>query len=152
MEVKLIIFYIYLCNRFAPRAYFASRIPYAIAGFFFSIRRRHTRFSRDWSSDVCSSDLPASATKAAVDEPGQLFGPLLVADAVVLVHQQGPAGCRVHHPVQGGGRHVGGEQRPAGAEQGLEHFEQSGLAAPLGRARHGEILRGVLGGECVYVW
>src|SRR5690606_40277659 len=22
-------------------------------------RRRHTRFSRDWSSDVCSSDLPA---------------------------------------------------------------------------------------------
>src|SRR5690606_39572818 len=26
-------------------------------GFFFSSRRRHTRFSRDWSSDVCSSDL-----------------------------------------------------------------------------------------------
>src|SRR5690606_39567623 len=25
--------------------------------FFFSRRRRHTRFSRDWSSDVCSSDL-----------------------------------------------------------------------------------------------
>src|SRR5690606_40960424 len=23
----------------------------------FSSRRRHTRFSRDWSSDVCSSDL-----------------------------------------------------------------------------------------------
>src|SRR5690606_39653891 len=28
--------------------------------FFFSSRRRHTRFSRDWSSDVCSSDLPRS--------------------------------------------------------------------------------------------
>src|SRR5207302_3937288 len=27
--------------------------------FFFSSRRRHTRFSRDWSSDVCSSDLKA---------------------------------------------------------------------------------------------
>src|SRR2546422_2531261 len=27
--------------------------------FFFSSRRRHTRCSRDWSSDVCSSDLPA---------------------------------------------------------------------------------------------
>src|SRR5690606_40114718 len=26
---------------------------------FFSSRRRHTRFSRDWSSDVCSSDLEA---------------------------------------------------------------------------------------------
>src|SRR5690606_31006645 len=28
-----------------------------ICVFFFSSRRRHTRFSRDWSSDVCSSDL-----------------------------------------------------------------------------------------------
>src|SRR5690606_41763220 len=28
--------------------------------FFFSSRRRHTRFSRDWSSDVCSSDLHCS--------------------------------------------------------------------------------------------
>src|SRR5256886_5398115 len=26
-------------------------------GFFFSSRRRHTRFDCDWSSDVCSSDL-----------------------------------------------------------------------------------------------
>src|SRR5690606_40484474 len=28
------------------------------SGFSFSSRRRHTRSSRDWSSDVCSSDLP----------------------------------------------------------------------------------------------
>src|SRR5260370_12034220 len=27
--------------------------------FFFSSRRRHTRFKCDWSSDVCSSDLAA---------------------------------------------------------------------------------------------
>src|SRR5690606_40991110 len=35
--------------------------------FFFSSRRRHTRFSRDWSSDVCSSDLklPILAALAA---------------------------------------------------------------------------------------
>src|SRR3712207_8361738 len=26
---------------------------------FFSSRRRHTRYWRDWSSDVCSSDLPS---------------------------------------------------------------------------------------------
>src|SRR5256884_2013483 len=32
--------------------------------FFFSSRRRHTRCSRDWSSDVCSSDLHASAALA----------------------------------------------------------------------------------------
>src|SRR3989449_102675 len=34
--------------------------------FFFSSRRRHTRCSRDWSSDVCSSDLLAVA---GGDEP-----------------------------------------------------------------------------------
>src|SRR5439155_13990200 len=32
--------------------------------FFFSSRRRHTRWPRDWSSDVCSSDLRAP------DKPG----------------------------------------------------------------------------------
>src|SRR5215510_1769473 len=31
-----------------------------ILSFFFSSRRRHTRWPRDWSSDVCSSDLPGS--------------------------------------------------------------------------------------------
>src|SRR2546422_7768816 len=33
--------------------------------FFFSSRRRHTRCSRDWSSDVCSSDLVLPARMAA---------------------------------------------------------------------------------------
>src|SRR2546430_3900807 len=31
--------------------------------FFFSSRRRHTRFDCDWSSDVCSSDLPATGIR-----------------------------------------------------------------------------------------
>src|SRR5256886_3348755 len=31
----------------------------AVCLFFFSSRRRHTRFDCDWSSDVCSSDLVA---------------------------------------------------------------------------------------------
>src|SRR6266481_8761943 len=30
--------------------------------FFFSSRRRHTRWNCDWSSDVCSSDLLAACT------------------------------------------------------------------------------------------
>src|SRR5690606_41017753 len=34
--------------------------------FFFSSRRRHTSFSRDWSSDVCSSDLALTAAYTAV--------------------------------------------------------------------------------------
>src|SRR5699024_11894877 len=32
--------------------------------FFFSSRRRHTRSKRDWSSDVCSSDLPLESAVA----------------------------------------------------------------------------------------
>src|SRR3712207_8318733 len=31
---------------------------------FFASRRRHTRYWRDWSSDVCSSDLPAACYTA----------------------------------------------------------------------------------------
>src|SRR5690606_39806659 len=31
---------------------------FPLCRFLFSSRRRQTRFSRDWSSDVCSSDLP----------------------------------------------------------------------------------------------
>src|SRR5690606_39400881 len=38
--------------------------------FFFSSRRRHTRFSRDWSSDVCSSDL-ADAFAVAPASPAR---------------------------------------------------------------------------------
>src|SRR5687768_8578919 len=33
--------------------------------FFFSSRRRHTRCSRDWSSDVCSSDLDTDPSRIA---------------------------------------------------------------------------------------
>src|SRR5699024_5508375 len=33
---------------------------------FFSSRRRHTRSKRDWSSDVCSSDLPGFRTEGFV--------------------------------------------------------------------------------------
>src|SRR3712207_6879605 len=38
--------------------------------FFFSSRRRHTRYWRDWSSDVCSSDL---IRPLPIDLGGQLF-------------------------------------------------------------------------------
>src|SRR5688572_31779013 len=42
--------------------------------FFFSSRRRHTRFDCDWSSDVCSSDLKLSAyfTFPALDAAGKV--------------------------------------------------------------------------------
>src|SRR5271163_5295919 len=37
--------------------------------FFFSSRRRHTRSDRDWSSDVCSSDLAQPGAVGLVGEP-----------------------------------------------------------------------------------
>src|SRR5207247_8296792 len=43
-------------------------LVYLLFFFFFSSRRRHTRSTRDWSSDVCSSDLAAAL--------GQFFGPV----------------------------------------------------------------------------
>src|SRR5207302_2784570 len=53
----------------------------------FSSRRRHTRFSRDWSSDVCSSDLArAGSTK---------HSPIAVAVTSDKMAAQGNAGgCR----------------------------------------------------------
>src|SRR3712207_2667570 len=36
---------------------FVSFLRFLIQFFFFSSRRRHTRYWRDWSSDMCSSDL-----------------------------------------------------------------------------------------------
>src|SRR5690606_39892821 len=50
--------------------------------FFFSSRRRHTRFSRDWSSDVCSSDL-----SSGVGAPPHLAGVLF----------QERTGTKLHH-------------------------------------------------------
>src|SRR2546422_3288029 len=45
--------------------------------FFFSSRRRHTRCSRDWSSDVCSSDVMVlpSGLKSTVKEIWTYDGP-----------------------------------------------------------------------------
>src|SRR5256884_5082396 len=47
--------------------------------FFFSSRRRHTRCSRDWSSDVCSSDLKRSV-------PDENLGPLIATDMTRCIH------------------------------------------------------------------
>src|SRR5690625_7431153 len=46
-----------------------SRLGHSLQRYFLSRRRRHTGWPRDWSSDVCSSDLPPDieefvATKA----------------------------------------------------------------------------------------
>src|SRR2546426_2798665 len=47
--------------------------------FFFSSRRRHTRLQGDWSSDVCSSDLPF-AEEPELHSPTTWLKPELVAE------------------------------------------------------------------------
>src|SRR5690606_39728793 len=49
--------------------------------------RRHTRFSRDWSSDVCSSDLEMRARKRRLVEMLRSYRAAATAlpDAVVVV-------------------------------------------------------------------
>src|SRR5690242_9751968 len=58
----------------------------AIEFFFFSSRRRHTRLTCDWSSDVCSSDLEKWSTMAAMAERRMYHSSaLLLPDGRVLV-------------------------------------------------------------------
>src|SRR3712207_7199053 len=56
---------------------------FSIFFFFFSSRRRHTRYWRDWSSDVCSSDLDVDRDAVAREEARRLGigNPAAVADA-----------------------------------------------------------------------
>src|SRR5690606_40653835 len=62
--------------------------------FFFSSRRRHTRFSRDWSSDVCSSDLGPAV--------GGRVGLRLLGQVVVVVLGLGQVGGVTGGPVEPG--------------------------------------------------
>src|SRR5690554_2200459 len=50
-----------ICNKSMPSANNKGLKICVIIFFFFSSRRRHTRCGRDWSSDVCSSDLASLA-------------------------------------------------------------------------------------------
>src|SRR2546430_17300400 len=47
--------------------------------FFFSSRRRHTRFDCDWSSDVCSSDLALVAVVDGLGHGAEAAGAALAA-------------------------------------------------------------------------
>src|SRR5690606_41026390 len=55
-------------------------------------RRRHTRFSRDWSSDVCSSDLRGGLVEvaAARGAPGVRLASDPVRDALAAVRGAAP--------------------------------------------------------------
>src|SRR5207237_4114583 len=71
--------------------------------FFFSSRRRHTRFKCDWSSDVCSSDLAAGFS-------------------AVLCVQQGP----VERAAGDAAARAGCSGRGAAADRGGDRGRRSG--------------------------
>src|SRR6266511_4215325 len=75
--------------------------------FFFSSRRRHTRFSRDWSSDVCSSDLrewlredPAGAGRGIAEEAAGMYHELHGPRAPWQIPGPAPV-ATVHAPAWG---------------------------------------------------
>src|SRR6266498_3843271 len=115
--------------------------------FFFSSRRRHTRCGRDWSSDVCSSDLAPSrrrrplcrrrAGRGAGGQPGR-------------PPQLGPADHRpLHRPPAGVG--VGGQpvnltiQPGEGSRQIGKALEEAGVIDSAGRFRAVASSRGLDG-------
>src|SRR5260370_34603799 len=68
--------------------------------FFFSSRRRHTRFKCDWSSDVCSSDLKEVQRDRTQD---QFFAPdvMKTSEHGFPTHRLGSARFRLHLYLQG---------------------------------------------------
>src|SRR2546430_5506083 len=60
-----------LCVLLAYRGYYTCYGGFLF--FFFSSRRRHTRFDCDWSSDVCSSDLIAIGTGGPFGAEGPII-------------------------------------------------------------------------------
>src|SRR5690242_20766948 len=74
--------------------------PRVGAFFFFSSRRRHTRLTCDWSSDVCSSDLVlARCRERKIFLPVNFAVHIAVAtlDALAYAHAaRGPTGMHLH--------------------------------------------------------
>src|SRR5436305_8261292 len=66
--------------------------------FFFSSRRRHTRCGRDWSSDVCSSDLSPIYTST---NPGVTGGAIKLVGTVSDIFSNGSPGSPAHRLMPG---------------------------------------------------
>src|SRR5690606_39708491 len=81
--------------------------------FFFSSRRRHTRFSRDWSSDVCSSDLGQGSVGAEAEGLDRLGCRLqaLSGQGTGAIGLAAPRALFFQEPVRSEERRVGKECR-----------------------------------------
>src|SRR3712207_1165617 len=112
--------------------------------FFFSSRRRHTRYWRDWSSDVCSSDLVAAGAGDHHRLHGLvlLAGPEEVGELAVAVERERVLPLR---PVQRHGRDLALDakeevRRTVAAERQRDGVGGSAHACPPSTARRAEAL------------
>src|SRR6266511_1901019 len=104
--------------------------------FFFSSRRRHTRFSRDWSSDVCSSDLAALVILVELFAPGPAMiattwpPPVLSEQQLALVAPSSNRIIRVPFVPSAGtifGTHTFSHESPVAMEQECMSLHSFGL-------------------------
>src|SRR3989440_4205666 len=88
--------------------------------FFFSSRRRHTRSDRDWSSDVCSSDLGTDTTDALQDQATSSSSAMNNGNTSQEEETPAPAETEIAwHPVEAGEQAVQverSEERRVGKE------------------------------------
>src|SRR5437762_8678503 len=78
--------------------------------FFFSSRRRHTRYIGDWSSDVCSSDLPVRARLPGA-LPGRAPSPVPGSAPGSRARTGSAPACRADRPGRGRSRPRSEERR-----------------------------------------
>src|SRR5438309_6717571 len=85
--------------------------------FFFSSRRRHTRWNCDWSSDVCSSDLiPWACTATVADAPLHAQGIAITAGGGIPQNNISVASFTDDNPNSTVNDYVRSEERRVGKE------------------------------------
>src|SRR4051794_41833882 len=115
-------------------------ISIVLVFFFFSSRRRHTRWTGDWSSDVCSSDLDRCRPAIACTMYRRLLVgtcPICAAPAALVSSSGWMNTCstrseerRVGKSVDlGGGRIIKKKKGGGGGEVGKEEEEEEGSRA-----------------------